>query len=564
MEVKNKKMNTKILYSVLFVGFAIMMGVAGSIAIFSDTERSEGNTFQAGALDLKIDLVSSTASYTDEVFEWGEKDLAEGDLFFNWFDIKPGDNGEATISVHVENNPALLWISFENLEDYEMGQTEPETKVDDTPGDPGLNNGELSENLLFTVWIDDGNNKLDPGETVVCEGTPAEEETIGPAYIENCCTYYLGIKWWVPKEVGNRIQTDSLQGSIVFYAEQARNNSALADAITPPCPGEGPSEECPGCPYGDVTESENIKILSVDKSGFPTISTFVRVNTEAGTAGDLVDDFDLCEEGKRPLDLNVSFTSGTSADIVFVFDDTGSMEEEIGGMKNALSSFVDKIENAGIDARYALVSFKDTVNLDQNFTDNKEVIQSAVNLLSASGGGDGREDDFDAIAAATRDKTPNTGGSLSAYRPDAQRVIIDITDAPAQVDNENACNNRAYITDYTMDEVEALLEGYTFIAISPILSESPYFSDPCYSDGDKQILAKNVGGSWFELPTTSSEEFVNTLVEEVGGLLTTTYTLTFTSCYPDEDGTVREILVVVDDPVGGMLFKTTSYTAPPP
>ncbi len=534
-------MNSKFLGSLLVIGIAIMAAGAGTIAYFHDTETSKGNTFTAGELDLHIDW---TEYYNGELIEERALGDLDGEPIFMLEDIKPGDNGEATISIHVANNPALLWITLENIVDNENGMNEPEMEVDDD------NTGDLSEHMMFTIWIDDGNNILDPGETIICEDTLADVGTIGPAYIENCCVYYLGVHWWVPWDTGNVIQSDSLSADISFYAEQARHNPAMEDAYFPPCPSDNMPVECPDCPYGDnYLESDNISVLSMETSGFPSISAFVRVNTSAGIAGDLVDDFELCEQGKQPLDLNVSFTSGTSADIVFVFDDTGSMYEEIDGMKTAISSFVDKIDNAGIDARYALISFKDTVTLRQDFTDNEEVIQSAIGTLSASGGGDYREDDFDAIAAATRDKAPDVGGSLSAYRAAAQRVIIDITDAPAQVSNS--------ISSYTMGDIENMLEGYTYIAISPELSAT-------YADGDKKVLASNIGATWFELPTTSSSEFVDTLVDEVGGLLTTTYTLTYTTCYPAEDGTLRNILIVVDDPDEGMLYKTASYTAPAP
>lgn len=222
-------MNSKILGSVLAMGVAVMMMGAGALAVFSDTERSDGNTFTAGALDLKIDLVSSTASYTEGDYSFEEKDLEPGDLFFNWDDVKPGDSGEATISVHVEDNPAWLWIGVDNLVDYEMGQTEPEAEVDETVGEM---EGELSDYIMVTIWRDmggevPGNNVLDEDESPCVEDVSLSElqSCFNIGEIENCTTYYFGIQWEVPFEVGNEVQTDKVEFDVVFYAEQTRNNS---------------------------------------------------------------------------------------------------------------------------------------------------------------------------------------------------------------------------------------------------------------------------------------------------------------------------------------------------
>ena len=37
-------------------------------------------------------------------------------------------------------------------------------------------------------------------------------------------TYYFGFSWWVPRDVGNQIQSDSVAFDLGFYAQQARNN----------------------------------------------------------------------------------------------------------------------------------------------------------------------------------------------------------------------------------------------------------------------------------------------------------------------------------------------------
>ena len=95
------------LTSIVFVG-ALLAGTTG--AFLADTEKSTGNTFATGVVDLKVDNESYVTN------EWGNLVYSSttswalspllGKLFFNFSDIKPGDIGEDTISLHVNNNNA--------------------------------------------------------------------------------------------------------------------------------------------------------------------------------------------------------------------------------------------------------------------------------------------------------------------------------------------------------------------------------------------------------------------------------------------------------------------------
>ena len=228
-------MKKRILISLLAIVAAAAIVIGGTTAFFSDTETSTGNTFTAGAIDLKID---STTSYNGEpvpTATWTEKDLVPtADKFFNFSDIKPGDFGENTISLHVINNDAWVCADISNLTDLENGQTEPEALVDTTIG---TNEGELSQNMDWKIWRDDGagggiagDNVQNGSEETLATGHPVNgvlavydsTTATGPLLGDN--TGYLGISWSLPSETGNEVQTDSLTGDISFYVEQARNN----------------------------------------------------------------------------------------------------------------------------------------------------------------------------------------------------------------------------------------------------------------------------------------------------------------------------------------------------
>lgn len=573
----------------------------GTSAYLNDTESFDGNTITAGTLDLLVGYYS----YWDQGLAGsgsvnGTQD-GSGTVSAELSDVKPGDSGLLAFCPRVETNPAYLWLCGEVTANSENGYTEPEPETSENgdlndPGDPD-GAGELAESIAVTVnycdVADDIGDAFDPSDVSVLDevwsgtfadlmaavsnGVPLDGDGeaadgggfdvpgdqacfagTGDDAPENPC---LCLDWEVPTSVENEIQGDSLEFDLEFHAEQCRHN----DGTTNPCADGGEDVECESCDLPtDVTDASEIQVSSVDASAFPDVSMFLRVDTTAGNDGNLTaDDFEVCENGLAQ-DESVSFSSGSAADIVFVFDDTGSMGEEIDGAQAAITNFVDNITSSGIDARFALVSYKDTVQLDQDFTSTQSEIESAVNGLFASGGDDGREDNFDALGVATRDISADSpsGAMLSPYRAGAQRVIIDITDAPAQVDDSSAYENDESRTDYVMSEVEALLDGFTYVAVSQDLSESGFFSDPRYADGDKEVLANNVGGTWFELPESNSDEFSDLLTNEVSGLLTTTYTVSYTSCDDDGDPADRDILLEVDDPGEGALYEGASYTVP--
>jgi hypothetical protein len=73
----------------------------------------------------------------------------------------------------------------------------------DTLGDP-LNGKGLS-NVFFYYCPD-------TGDTPRC--FPDQE------------TFCVGFEWWLPKEVGNEVQSDTVAFDVGFYAEQCRHNES--------------------------------------------------------------------------------------------------------------------------------------------------------------------------------------------------------------------------------------------------------------------------------------------------------------------------------------------------
>jgi predicted ribosomally synthesized peptide with SipW-like signal peptide len=251
---------------ILFVGGALAIGGTG--AFFSDTESSLGNTFTAGAIDLKIDNESYYNGFLNASTTWELRDLTI-EKFFDFPDLKPGDVGEDTISLHVDTNDSYLCANVKLTSNDDNGLNEPEAIVDPTDG-PG--NGELASNVNFIWWADDGDNVLESDEDVISQGpigalglqgstTVALADSTtniwtgvpGPVPGEE--TLYIGKAWCFgtigqapfvqdglgttsPRTPGNSnggvtcdgsglnnaTQTDSLTADVTFTAVQSRNN----------------------------------------------------------------------------------------------------------------------------------------------------------------------------------------------------------------------------------------------------------------------------------------------------------------------------------------------------
>jgi len=281
----------KIIKSLSVIAFVAAIALAGTGAYFSDSETSTGNTFTAGAIDLKIDNESYVTDSNGELVaspntSWELDDLT-GQLFFNFSDLKPGDIGEDTISLHVDSNDAYLCAAVRITDDSDQSCTEPELEDDTDCSETGNDNGELDENLKFAFWADDGDNVYEDGENIIKKGTLsdlgndgqialADSKTnvwdSGTGALPGGTTKYIGKAWCFGdlKEakvasgdysngpltttgggiigtgftcdganVNNASQTDRVMGDIQFYVEQARNNPnfTCANNYDPNYPG---------------------------------------------------------------------------------------------------------------------------------------------------------------------------------------------------------------------------------------------------------------------------------------------------------------------------------------
>lgn len=134
--------------SIMLVLIASVFASAGTLAIYTDSEKSKDNTFTAGILDLKVDDADSP------VIPWEMGPMEPGQTYFTGF---------KTLK-NVGNVDGNLTITITNLVCRENGLEEPEKAAGDSAGvqmDPDgfsqdTGNGELWDQVLFSIVIDNG------------------------------------------------------------------------------------------------------------------------------------------------------------------------------------------------------------------------------------------------------------------------------------------------------------------------------------------------------------------------------------------------------------------------
>lgn len=365
--------------SASMIAFVVTLALGGTQAFFSDEEVSEGNTFSAGAIDLQVDNTSYGFDWNregedDPTGEWGpnpNNSWAQNDLtnqlFFSFVDLKPGDYGEDTISLHVDNNDAYACMAFDLTATPENGQNEPEAEVDNTAG---ADEGELQDHLSFLFWNDDGDNVFEIGEEVLedLSGLPGSVfggdwlaiAEGGETPLEGDTTHYIGKGWCfgemtrtpVPNDANtppdpdtnrigftcsgagdhNEAQTDGITVDVGFYAVQSRNNDDFSCSALPPLDGSGTStptttpEVFVGAVLGDYSAPATTT-CDVIVSGTSSIQTELDAVEENGTVC-VADDYDGAGDdiALRIETTGVtllSLTQGTALDVPVVLSADG-------------------------------------------------------------------------------------------------------------------------------------------------------------------------------------------------------------------------------------------------
>jgi len=198
----------KILMSLVVIALAVAAVSGGTFAYFSDNETSTANQFTAGVIDLKIDCSGDTQFMATDNPGTIFARMAEND-------IKPGAEGEVTISLHLaEGNPADLSMTVANVANAGGANPEPEQVAEVAGVDDAI-----AAHILCTIWIDDGDNILNGNEVAAYTGPLSEYISVTIPAAAAGSTSYIGWSWAL-QDVGNEHQGDLCTFDIVFNAAQ--------------------------------------------------------------------------------------------------------------------------------------------------------------------------------------------------------------------------------------------------------------------------------------------------------------------------------------------------------
>lgn len=231
-------MTKKVLISLVIIGIVAVFAIGGTIAYFSDTETSSGNTFSAG---LWIDLQVGDDDPTTWKIDAGN--------------ILPGDSGDEEVLIrNIGTDNGYLHITFANLVNDDVSCVEPEREAEggDCGTDPGA--GELAENLDILIYLDEnGDNDFDLGtDTLIYQGKVKGilQGDLFNYFLTAGASKDFRVEWSIDASVGNEVQSDKTDFDIIFELTQIQKEIV-----------------------GDWHFDENSGSIAYDNSGFGNTGT---------------------------------------------------------------------------------------------------------------------------------------------------------------------------------------------------------------------------------------------------------------------------------------------------
>lgn len=278
-----------------------------------------------------------------------------------------------------------------------------------------------------------------------------------------------------------------------------------------------------------------VKVTQVDMSNYPEVVVYVSVTDDRGQplSGLGQADFQVTEDGTQVALTDFAGTGDVrTVDIVFIFDTTTSMVEEVEGMRRTSLSFAEKLERSGLNYRLGLVDFGDVISRveqpDGQLTDDAQQFKAWINDIRLAGGGyDIPEFSLGAVQRATQ----------MSFRDVALKIFILITDAPPHhygdpPDADVSFNDPQLALSHTLQQLaDANVTTYVVAPQHP----------------DYLQIVTDTHGQFFDIH--GGADFT-TIIDQIGGLIATQYRLVYVSPRPTYDGTRRNIEVVVSGTKG--------------
>jgi len=284
-------------------------------------------------------------------------------------------------------------------------------------------------------------------------------------------------------------------------------------------------------PQAALAEDSKV-VIEANPTDFPKIKVTASIRDAKGepVSGIKSTDFEMQEGGFKITDFSLkekALDSVEPIDVVFVFDTTGSMGEEIRAVRDNIIEFADVLKKTNMDYRLGLVTYGDKVRDVHAPMKDVKKFKAIIAGQRAKGGGDIPENALDAMDKMTKFK----------FRDGAKVVAILITDAPYHSHNK--------VTKlHTLPVLKKVKEKkITVYTLAP--REERYL-----------WIAAETGGVYHDVKKNFTD-----LVHQLAASLTAQYVIEFTTTKPNADATKREVKLTLKHATYKGHAKST-YRAP--
>ena len=267
-------------------------------------------------------------------------------------------------------------------------------------------------------------------------------------------------------------------------------------------------------------------LSSLNHQNFPFIYMNVAVSSEGEPLDDLTEDnFQVTENDELQeqfFDVIPPEEGGRVrlSDIVFLMDNSGSMQEEQEAVRINVVNFVNDLVGAGIDFNLGLCRFGAEQNQGHPIIENNGILTDDANFFvqniwSRNVITGGFEPGWDALYDAT---------TRFNFRPGSQKIFILITDETVTGDENRGQRSQA--------EAINILRANSITVFSLLNLDSPH------SIGDYGVISEQTNGMYFNILSPFDQ-----ILEFISSQVANTYLVMYRSSNPVADGTRREVRV---------------------
>jgi hypothetical protein len=261
-------------------------------------------------------------------------------------------------------------------------------------------------------------------------------------------------------------------------------------------------------------------IANVKADQFPDLTVMLNVRdmaTGKAATGLSEKEFSLQEDLVPVIPSSCAETSTPretkKVDVMFVFDQTGSMSEEINALIKKTMSFAMVISQSGIDYSLGLVTFSDIVEKKFGYCSSSEEFKKNLQTVTANGGDDEPENQLDALMYSL---------DSCKSRPGSRRIFILVTDAPFHA-----------LDKFTRNDAQSVCKtlkkaGVELDIVGPDIDPYHWMSAEC-------------GGNFYDKDGGDFNEVIRKLAGQAGA----NYVIKFRTNRTEFDGTWRGIEVSI-------------------